>query len=135
MAGRRCCPEVMPTASFGMNGHAALGWWVCKDTRSVLQGGLSRQLQIPYTVSGSSDRERAVIECIIEGRSLRDAAKSFRVCDSTMQGDKRKLAIKIQEFMGFDILIEVRRSPRWKDSLDATREKMACREERKHGIH
>ncbi len=52
-----------------------------------------------------------------------------------MQGDKRKLAIKIQEFMGFDILIEVRRSPRWKDSLDATREKMACREERKHGIH
>ena len=95
----------------------------------------ARKMDWSEFASALTERERAVINCIVEGRSLRDAAKSFRVCDSTMQGDKRKLAIKIQEFMGFDILIEVRRSPRWKDSLDATREKMVCREERKHGIH
>ena len=76
--------------------------------------------------------QTSVIECIIEGRSLRDAAKSFRVCDSTMQGDKRKLAVKIQEFMGVDILIEVRRSPRWKDDLMTSRERLTCKHERSH---
>ena len=95
----------------------------------------ARKMDWSEFASALTERERAVINCIIEGRSLREAAKSFRVCDSTMQGDKRKLAVKILDFMGVDILIEVRRSPRWKDSLDATREKMACREERKHGIH
>jgi hypothetical protein len=76
--------------------------------------------------------QTSVIECIIEGRSLRDAAKSFRVCDSTMQGDKRKLAVKILDFMGFDILIEVRRSPRWKDDLITSRERLNCKHERSH---
>jgi hypothetical protein len=85
------------------------------------------------TLMGSlSEREKALIECIIEGRSLRDAAKSFRVCDSTMQGDKRKLAVKIQTFFGSDILIEVRRSPRWKDDLMTSRERLNCKHERCH---
>ena len=85
------------------------------------------------TLMGSlSDRERAVIDCIIEGRSLRDVAKSFRVCDSTMQGDKRKLAVKIQTFFGSDILIEVRKSPRWKDDLMTSRERLACKHQRNH---
>jgi hypothetical protein len=86
-------------------------------------------------VSGLSEREVAVIECIIEGRSLRDAAKSFRVCDSTMQGDKRRLAVKILDFMGVDILIEVRRSPRWKDDIMTSRETLACKHERSHLNH
>jgi DNA-binding NarL/FixJ family response regulator len=82
--------------------------------------------------SALTERERAVIECIIEGRSLREVAKSFRVCDSTMQGDKRKLAVKIQDFMGVDILIEVRRSPRWKDDIMTSREQLACKHLRAH---
>jgi hypothetical protein len=86
-----------------------------------------------HTLMGSlSERERAVINCIVEGGSLRDVAKSFRVCDSTMQGDKRKLAVKIQDFMGVDILIEVRRSPRWKDDLMSSRERLACKHLRSH---
>jgi len=92
----------------------------------------ARKMDWSEFVSRLSDRERAVIECIIEGRSLRDAAKSFRVCDSTMQGDKRNLAVKIQTFFGSDILIEVRRSPRWKDDLMTSREKLNCRHERNH---
>jgi hypothetical protein len=34
--------------------------------------------------------------------------------------------------MGDDILIEVRRLPRWKHNLDATRERQAVRFERAH---
>ena len=92
----------------------------------------ARKMDWAEFASALTERERAVINCIIEGRSLRDAAKSFRVCDSTMQGDKRKLAVKIQTFFGSDILIEVRRSPRWKDDLMSSREKLNCRHERCH---
>jgi hypothetical protein len=92
----------------------------------------ARKMDWSEFVSGLSDRERAVIECIVEGRSLRNAAKSFGICDSTMQGDKRKLAVKILDFMGFDILIEVRKSPRWKDDLMTCRAKLSCKHDRCH---
>jgi DNA-binding NarL/FixJ family response regulator len=93
---------------------------------------VARKMDWSDFMAGLSERERAVINCIVEGRSLRDAAKSFRVCDSTMQGDKRNLAVKILEFFGLDILIEVRKSPRWKDDLMSSRERLACKHERSH---
>jgi hypothetical protein len=92
----------------------------------------ARKMDWSEFASALTERERAVIECIIEGRSLRDAAKSFRVCDSTMQGDKRNLAGKIQTFFGSDILIEVRRSPKWKDDLMTSRERLTCKHLRAH---
>src|ERR1017187_8680319 len=92
----------------------------------------ARKMDWSEFASALTERERAAINCLVEGRSLRDVAKSFRVCDSTMQGDKRKLAIKIQTFFGSDILVQIRRKPNWKDSLDASRERLACREERRH---
>jgi hypothetical protein len=42
------------------------------------------------------------------------------------------LAQKILDFLGSDILIEVRRLPQWKQDLQAIREKMECREQRRH---
>jgi FixJ family two-component response regulator len=92
----------------------------------------ARKMDWSEFASALTERERAVIDCIVEGRSLRDAAKAFRVCDSTMQGDKRKLAVKIQTFCGSDILIEVRRSPRWKDDLMTSRERLNCKHLRAH---
>jgi len=91
----------------------------------------ARKMDWESFMSGLSARERAVIECLVDGPSLK-TAKSFRVCDSTIQGDKRKLAIKIWEFMGFDILVQVRRSPQWKQDLEATKEKLACKYDRLH---
>ena len=55
---------------------------------------------------------------------------SFGDVLSAEQETKRNLAWAIREFMGADILIEVRRSPQWKDNLSATKEKMHCRSER-----
>ena len=92
----------------------------------------ARKMDWSEFASALTERERAVINCIVEGRSLRDAAKSFRVCDSTMQGDKRNLAVKIQTFFGSDILIEVRRPPRWKDDVMTAREKLTCKHLRAH---
>ena len=92
----------------------------------------ARKLDWETFMASLSARDQAVIECLVEGRSLRDAAKSFQLSDSTIQGTKRKLAVKIQEFMGFDILVQVRRQPQWKQDIEATREKMACKYDRLH---
>jgi hypothetical protein len=54
--------------------------------------------------------------------------------NSTLLYHKERLALKIHDFMGSDILIQIRRKPNWKDSLDASRERLACREELRHGI-
>ena len=67
-----------------------------------------------------------------EGTSGSAMAKKLGVCTSTIQHRKRSLAKAIAAFMGDDILIEVNRLPRWKDCLDATRERQAVRYERAH---
>jgi hypothetical protein len=92
----------------------------------------ARKMDWSEFASALTERERAAINCLVEGRSLRNAAKRFRVCDSTMQGDKRKQAVKIQEFFGPDILVQVRKLPRWKDDLMTSREKLTCKHERCH---
>jgi hypothetical protein len=92
----------------------------------------ARKIDWESFCSGLSAREKMVIEFMVEGKSLRIAANALRVSDSTMQESKRNLRVKILEFMGSDILVEVRHKPQWKDGLDATREKMECRDERRH---
>ena len=44
----------------------------------------------------------------------------------------KNLALKIQEFMGINILVDIQRRPGWKDSLEASKERMACRYDRCH---
>ena len=90
----------------------------------------ARKLDWETFCSGLSERERATVMSVAEGRSLQDVGIEFGVSNSAMQGTKRSLAGKILEFMGVEILVEVRRSPRWKDNLEATREKLACRHQR-----
>jgi len=75
-------------------------------------------------------REKAVVDFLIEGKSLRDVGKKFKMSDSGVQVCKRDLALRILEFMGSGILREVQRQPQWKAGLEATKEKMACRHER-----
>jgi len=54
------------------------------------------------------------------------------VSRSAMQQCKNRLVELIQEFMGMDILVEVRRLPGWRDDLNTTKEKLACRFERRN---
>jgi hypothetical protein len=80
---------------------------------------------------GLSDLERLVVEYLSGGRTLRDVARLVGLSDSAMQGYRRKIAIKVQEFMGADILEEIAVMPRWRDGLNADRELLACRQERR----
>jgi hypothetical protein len=92
----------------------------------------ARRLDWEQFMASLSARDQAVIGFMIEGKSICSMARKLKVSDSTIRNSKRTLAIKVQEFMGFDILIQVQRQPEWKNNLASTKERMACREERKH---
>jgi len=46
-------------------------------------------------------------------------------------GQQRNVGMKLLEFMGVGILVEIQRWPQWKQNLETIRERMACREERR----
>jgi hypothetical protein len=71
-----------------------------------------------------------VIAFLIEGRPCSSMARDLGVCPSTIQHRKHRLAVKIVEFMGNDILIEIQRRPQWKQNLEATKERLACKYDR-----
>jgi hypothetical protein len=76
-------------------------------------------------------REKAIIDYLLEGRTVSEVAIAFKVSRSAMQFCKLKLVHLIREFMGADILEEVRRLPLWKDGLNAISERQACRQARR----
>jgi FixJ family two-component response regulator len=77
-------------------------------------------------------REKAVVEFLVEGASGSAIARKLKVCDSTIQTIKRHLAKALVDFMGPEILKEIQRRPGWKDCLEASKERMACRYDRCH---
>jgi len=77
-----------------------------------------------------SERERVVVLFVAEGKTLRQASRLLGLSDSTLQNSRKRIGVKIIESMGADILAEVRRRPQWRNSLEATREKQACRVDR-----
>lgn len=90
----------------------------------------ARKLDWAEFCAGLPEREKAAVDFLIEGKTLREAGRSLGVGDSTMVKSKQALAGKILEFMGSGILREVERRPQWKEGLEATREKLACRHDR-----
>jgi hypothetical protein len=87
----------------------------------------TRKMDWDTFMAGLSNMEKLVVDCLCNGRTLRQAAHKAGVCDSAMQHHRRKLGQKILEFMGVNILAESTRQPRWRDNLQATREKQAVR--------
>jgi hypothetical protein len=73
-----------------------------------------------------------MVTYLLEGKTVSDVAWALRVSRSAMQQCKERLVQLIQEFMGVDILVEVLRLPGWKDNLNTTRERLACRFERRN---
>ena len=91
----------------------------------------ARKMDWEQMMKALSPKEQIVINSIVEGRSFREAAKSFRVSNSTMQKMKHKLAVTIQDYMGCDILADIQCRPKWRNDLDASKERLACKHD--HG--
>jgi DNA-binding CsgD family transcriptional regulator len=77
-------------------------------------------------------RENSIIELISQGKHFNAIARRFKLSVTTLHTLRQHLAQKIRDFFGSDILIEVRRLPQWKQDLQAIREKMECRNQRRH---
>jgi DNA-binding NarL/FixJ family response regulator len=92
----------------------------------------ARKMDWDSFMAGLSARDRAIINYLVEGKPLASLARKRHLNNSTLLYHKERLALKIQNYMGADILIQIRRKSNWKDSLDASRERLACREERRH---
>ena len=92
----------------------------------------ARKMDWQDFMSSLSAGEKSVVLLTIEGKCGAVIARALMTSASTVRNSKHHVASKIIEFMGSDILIQIRRKPSWKDSLDASRERLACREERRH---
>ena len=92
----------------------------------------ARKLDWQSLLARLTEREQAIIVAVLAGRTVSDVALVFKVSRSAMQQCKNRLVALIQEFMGVDILVEVRRLPGWRNDLNTTKEKLACRHERRN---
>jgi DNA-directed RNA polymerase specialized sigma24 family protein len=92
----------------------------------------ARKMDWDSFLAGLTEREKSMVRLVAEGTTFRDIAKEIKVSEFTIQNTRHRLASAVLEFMGADIMNEVCRSPRWKDSLTATKEMMAVRKERQH---
>jgi hypothetical protein len=92
----------------------------------------ARKMDWESFMAGLSARDQQIIQFIIEGKSRSAMARELNVCTSTINHRKKNLGLKIQEFMGDEILVDIQRSPRWKQDLQTIKEKMACKFDRCH---
>ena len=92
----------------------------------------ARKIDWDAFLVGLSDREKAVIEGLLAGYNGSEIARRFGLDPSTIQYFKTRLAVKILEFMGPDILVEIRRCPGWRNNLNASRERLACKSLRRN---
>ena len=91
----------------------------------------ARQLDWDAFLNQLSRIEKLVVEFLSAGKTLRDVARKVGVSDSAMQTYRRKIAVKLLEFMGADVLRDLAIMPGWRINLDCEREAQACRNDRR----
>jgi hypothetical protein len=87
----------------------------------------ARKLDWEAFLEGQSDRTKAVLTFMLEGRSVTFIAAKCRVCPATIQHMKERLTQEIKAFMGEDVLAQVVKQPEWRSNLRALREKHTTR--------
>jgi hypothetical protein len=90
----------------------------------------TRRLDWGPLVESLDHNSREVLACLVIGEDLTTLKSKLRRSRSAIQMDKEKLARIVRDRLGEDILIRVQEQPRWRDNIEATREKLACRYER-----
>ena len=91
----------------------------------------ARKLDWDTFLDQLSHIEQLVVEFLSAGKTLRDVSRQVGLSDSTMQNYRKKIAAKILEFMGTDVLADIAHMPGWRIGLDCEREAQACRNDRR----
>ena len=92
----------------------------------------ARKLDWDEFLVSLTKRQQLLVESILAGKNRVQAARSIGVSTWTITHDKMDLAKKILEFMGADILVTIARIPGWENNLNAERELLACKYDRRH---
>jgi len=92
----------------------------------------ARKIDWDAFMAGLSHVEKLVVEFLSAGKTLREAGRKVGLSDSTMQNYRKKIAMKLLEAMGADILKDIMQIPSWRIGLDCERELMACRADRRN---
>ncbi len=90
----------------------------------------TRRLDWGYLVKTLDTTTREVLHCLADGRDLTTLVPKLHRCRSALQLDKERLGRLVREHLGEDILVQVQEHPRWRDNVEASRERSACRYER-----
>jgi hypothetical protein len=91
----------------------------------------ARRLDWESLCQSLTQLEMLLVECLVSGLGIREAAEIAHVSYWTMQEYRRKIAVKILDFMGVEILRDIALLPGWKIGLDCERELLACRADRR----
>ena len=73
------------------------------------------------------DVAKAILRALADGSELTRLVAPLKLSRSTLQTRKNQLATLIRDCLGEDILRQVQEHPGWRNGLEATREKLACR--------
>ena len=132
-----------------LNGHSTLESFdepvaLDEDTHDVITLGevctsqsedpsveAARNLDWQTFIQSQDERSQAILKFMAEGRKLTELARTYGLSSSTIFQHKKRLASAVVEFMGPDIIQVINRRPAWTDNLHATKEKMACKSERR----
>ena len=73
---------------------------------------------------------QAILLCLVKGEDLISLVPMLKRSLSALVSDKQRLARLVREQLGPDILPQVQEQPRWRNNIEANRERVACRYER-----
>jgi hypothetical protein len=90
----------------------------------------TRRLDWAPLVASLDGPVREVLLCLVDAGELTTLVRKLRRSRSSLQTDKKRLAGLVREHLGNDILRQVQEQPRWRDDVQAGRERSACRYER-----
>jgi hypothetical protein len=91
----------------------------------------ARRLDWQRMVDRLDDVAKAVLQCLADGQELTILVRRLGRSRSALQNDKNRLAERIRECLGVDILARVQDRPGWRDGIQASLERQACRWERR----
>jgi hypothetical protein len=91
----------------------------------------ARRLDWEPVIQALDRTAKAILLALLEGRELTLLVPRLKRSRSSLQTDKVRLGHLIREHLGKDILVQLQARPTWRSGLDAFRERLACRAERR----
>jgi len=92
---------------------------------------VARHLDWQLVLQGLTKLELAIVHALADGLTLRQVGRACKVSMAKLQEFQQRLALKVIEITGLDILATVASRPQWKINLLTWNEQLACKGDRK----